>query len=527
MGRYEVYLHTNKINGKVYVGVTKHNMMHRWKKHLRKAKIQKELGLNNYFYNAINKYGADNWDHALLEVVEGAEQDAFNAEDKWIDHYESYNPEKGYNSKRKGPNGKFEHSEATRAKISAKVSAISQDPERRAKQSQIMKEWLANNPNPFLGKNHTEETKEKLRQATKTYYKDHPNPFAGKTHTEETKTKMKEASRKRVSDPSWVSPGKFKSRETIEKIAAAKRGKIYSKFTKEMILEAAQFPECKNKNDIGEKLGCTGANIGIMIEKYGIANEIEKILYEKGNQRFKPKPTKEQLEECYNRLKSISKIMDELGFGRYLLLKLMDNYGLQVNRREYTFNHNILTESDNMFFYIFGYCTARSTIANRGKAKVFKIRSNPKFLPGFHNFLQILESTHKIHKYKDNTSEVKFENNDFCDQLLKLGIRKEGNKAIRQFPHKYSNNPEFIHFIRGYIDAQGSYTKTPDGYLLRVLGEREFLTGLTQIFKKITEINLVNISNMMKWEEYLIPFEQWDEFVRKLYGNHQIFQFCQ
>ena len=56
---YTVYMHKNKINGKVYIGITKQNPEHRWGN----GKNYKK-GLR--FNNAIQKYGWDNFKHIIL-----------------------------------------------------------------------------------------------------------------------------------------------------------------------------------------------------------------------------------------------------------------------------------------------------------------------------------------------------------------------------------------------------------------------------------------------------------------------------
>ena len=56
--RYIIYLHVNKINNKVYVGITKHsNPELRWRCGYKN---------NSYFNHSIKKYGWDKFDHIVL-----------------------------------------------------------------------------------------------------------------------------------------------------------------------------------------------------------------------------------------------------------------------------------------------------------------------------------------------------------------------------------------------------------------------------------------------------------------------------
>lgn len=92
-----IYLVTNKINGKQYVGQTVRSVADRWVRHVSASKTQQD---NNYFHNAIRKYGRDSFEITILEEVEKAsELDA--KEQYYIEKYNTYYPN-GYNTTRGG-----------------------------------------------------------------------------------------------------------------------------------------------------------------------------------------------------------------------------------------------------------------------------------------------------------------------------------------------------------------------------------------------------------------------------------------
>lgn len=105
---YCVYVHTNKINGKKYVGQTYRDPEHRWEN-------GKGYKSSPYFYQAIQKYGWDNFEH---EVVASnlTKEEADNFEKLLINKLNLMQREYGYNLKEGGTGGKF--SEATIQKMS-------------------------------------------------------------------------------------------------------------------------------------------------------------------------------------------------------------------------------------------------------------------------------------------------------------------------------------------------------------------------------------------------------------------------
>ena len=86
---YIVYKHTSP-NGKVYIGITSQNPERRWRKNGEGYKD------HNYFWNAIQKYGWDNFTHEILFNDLTAEQ-AYKKEQEFISYYKSNDSRYGYN----------------------------------------------------------------------------------------------------------------------------------------------------------------------------------------------------------------------------------------------------------------------------------------------------------------------------------------------------------------------------------------------------------------------------------------------
>ncbi len=125
MNNYKVYVHINKINNKVYVGLTRQSCEERWRD-------GKGYKTQEKFYRAIQKYGWNNFEHIIL-FDNLTEEEASQKEIELIQYYDSYN--NGYNSDLGG-------------------STINHSPETLEKMRQSM-----------LGKRHTQETKDKISQS--------------------------------------------------------------------------------------------------------------------------------------------------------------------------------------------------------------------------------------------------------------------------------------------------------------------------------------------------------------------------
>ena len=198
---YTVYQHKNKINGKVYIGITMQEPEQRW----RHGEGYKS---SPHFYAAIQKYGWENFEHNIL-FQNLTREEACIKEQELIAEYNSMNRNFGYNSTSGGEN--FIVSEEGREKLSKA--------KKRKKNG--------------LGHPCSEEKKKKISEAQK-----------GRKLTEEHKQKLSEAAKKRHT------PCSEQARENIRK--ASHKRKIYCEEL-DTIFESVQ--EC------ARQIGASPSNI--------------------------------------------------------------------------------------------------------------------------------------------------------------------------------------------------------------------------------------------------------------------------
>jgi group I intron endonuclease len=172
-----VYLVTNAVNGKRYVGKTKRDLEKRWREHVTHSHGgSDEMAL----YRALQKHGAESFELSVLE--ECADEDALDeAERKWIRELGTFRRE--YNMTEGGDGLKgYRHTEATKRKMSESHRGKTLSPET------IEKIRKTN-----TGQKRSDEAREKMRQAA-----------IGRGHSEEAREKISEALRKRERDTKKV-----------------------------------------------------------------------------------------------------------------------------------------------------------------------------------------------------------------------------------------------------------------------------------------------------------------------------------
>lgn len=92
-----VYKITNLIDGKIYIGKSVSNYLHRYKEHLRIANNWEEMQQTHrsHLYSAMYKYGVENFEIGLVE--ECSDDILSERERHWISKFNSQDPVIGYN----------------------------------------------------------------------------------------------------------------------------------------------------------------------------------------------------------------------------------------------------------------------------------------------------------------------------------------------------------------------------------------------------------------------------------------------
>ncbi len=227
-----IYMITNLINGKKYIGQSR-NIPTRW------MNEKKSRGINQHLFNAIKKYGIDNFQ---FEAIESCTVELLNVrENFYILYFKTYLPEFGYNKTTGGDNCIM--SEETRVKISKSNLGKTMTKETKYKMSQYMKSlsfeersrrWsVRNKPTDttkqkismaLIGIKRSKETKRKIGIKNK-----------GKSPSIETRLKMRKSHL-----------GKKQTIEHINKVAAKMRKPIICIETGQVFISIKEAAEILN-----------------------------------------------------------------------------------------------------------------------------------------------------------------------------------------------------------------------------------------------------------------------------------------
>ena len=194
--RYTIYCHTHIESGRRYVGMTKRTTAWRWNRHVYAAN-GKVKGWS-HFANAIRMYGKNAFAHEVLEICDTLNE-ANLAEQKWIEHFDTRNPELGFNLAKGGSHTPHPWDRPEyRKKASAASRAKWENPDFRAKLEAKQKEVHAR---PEWKANMSVASKQAF---SKPEVQDrHSDSLKGRPVSSETRRKISAIVKARSSDPEF------------------------------------------------------------------------------------------------------------------------------------------------------------------------------------------------------------------------------------------------------------------------------------------------------------------------------------
>ena len=225
---FYVYMTTNLINGKNYIGK-------------RKGRLDDSyLGSGKHLKRAIQKYGEGNFKKAIIEVCDSDFQ-AYEREEYWVEYYDAVKNPNFYNlcgggdgvgSGENHPNYGKHHSAETRRKLSEAKQNISEETRRKISEAKQNISEETRRKLSEAAKNRSDEYRRKMSEAKK----GEKHHFYGKAHSLEARKKISENNARY-----WK--GKTRSDETRRKLSEANYGKKHSDETKRKMSEVHKGEE--------------------------------------------------------------------------------------------------------------------------------------------------------------------------------------------------------------------------------------------------------------------------------------------
>ena len=239
-----VYKIVNSLNDKHYIG-SAININTRWKNHLKDLKNNKHH--SNHLQRSWNKYGEGSFKFEVIEYIEDKTK-LIEREQHWIDFYQSYKREYGYNLlpkagsmlgykmpievrekmslMRKGENAPWygkKFTEEHRRNLSNSFMGRAVSEISRFKISRSLKEYFENNP--AIGRKHNDITKQIISEKQKERIRINGHPMQGKKHSNDAKNKMSESHTGKHSGSNNNMYGKNHTEESKSKMSQSKKGK--------------------------------------------------------------------------------------------------------------------------------------------------------------------------------------------------------------------------------------------------------------------------------------------------------------
>jgi hypothetical protein len=196
--------------------------------------------------------------------------------------------------------------------------------------------------------------------------------------------------------------------------------------------------------------------------------------------------------KMYNDGLSMIKIAEQFGVHHTAINYILKKYGVKarsnkINSKKYEVNENyfnIIDTEEKASWLGFIYADGYISINTDGR-KSFGVSLNIDDKNHLDKLRIALGSTHKIYDYEPSTtgysknkySRLLIWNDKLVSDLIKHGVVEHKSNIL--LPPNL-NTDLIPHFIRGYIDGDGSISKSKEAYRLRILGTQEMLDYMKQ-----------------------------------------------
>jgi len=216
--------------------------------------------------------------------------------------------------------------------------------------------------------------------------------------------------------------------------------------------------------------------------------------------------TKEILEKSYFELRSMTAMAERFNTTRLTIARHMNHYGIAHKLEpKYKCNENIFSTDSENSFYLAGFIAADGCIMSKGGSKVLSIGLSNKDKIHLEKIKNALGAENPIHDYDVKTSkqnpkwndtvksEMKISSSQIYSDLQRFNITERKTHTLT-FPDWMKDHPLRHHFIRGYIDGDGSFYhsvgkgKKVKQVFFSVRGTTQFLTSLRSILE--ADLNL-------------------------------------
>lgn len=195
--------------------------------------------------------------------------------------------------------------------------------------------------------------------------------------------------------------------------------------------------------------------------------------------------SREDLEFLINQKYRVRDILNILKISKRTLYNYLNKYGLKIPKIEYFDNTVFNTIDDEEKSYWLGFLYADGYVSSKNNNSV-ELSLSSIDIEHLLNYNSFLKNNKSIKVSKVFINDKMYErcrslvtDKHFHDSLIKLGCIPQKSLTLKFPDINIFSEPKLInHFIRGYIDGDGSVYISKNNIKVDIIGTKEFLTSI-------------------------------------------------